>query len=61
MDRTIAIGDFPSTSIFSEDVNFHYTIELLKQDKGVYTYKFSGEAPQKSTPQAVTIRWRLPA
>lgn len=61
MDRTIVIKDFPTIEIFSKDSSFDSNIELLSNNEGLYTYKFSIKAETASTPSPMTLRWRLPS
>jgi len=63
MDRTITINDFPSISLFEEDEGkrFETSVDLLRNEDGVYTYKFSIHAEKAVSPKPITLRWRLPS
>ncbi len=62
MDRTIPIKDFPDITILGTDDNFAHEVKLINEQNGIYTYKFSATAKgDAASPEAVTLRWRLPA
>jgi alpha-galactosidase len=61
MDRTIIIKDFPEVSLFSEDKAFEIAFNLKEEKDGVYIYKFSIKANEPTSPEPITLRWRVPS
>ena len=60
MDRNIVVSDFPEISLFGDDKGIDASIELLHTDDRVFTYKFRWKSDGGRTPQAITLRWRMP-
>ena len=61
MDRTIKISDFPEMTVFNENENFEATLDLQEKKDGVFTYKLKVKSEIAASPQAITLRWRMPS
>ena len=60
MDRTIAIKNFPEMTILGSQDGVKNQVELVSEKDGVYLFKYRFSAEAATSPEAVTLRWRLP-
>lgn len=61
MDRTIKISDFPEIMVFKTEDGFDSQLDLVHQEGGLYTFRFTITSATPKSPQAMTLRWRIPS
>ena len=61
MDRTIPIKNFPEITVLSKQNGVKHNVELLSEKEGIFLFKYTFTTETKTTPEAVTLRWRMPA
>ena len=61
MDRTVEISAFPEISITNDNPDFHVQLTLLRLEGQIYTYRFLVESVVVAQPQAISLRWKIPA
>jgi len=61
MNRKIKISDFPEVDIFCKKDNFDTKLDLLESADGLFKYKFGMHSEVAKIPDAIHLRWRLPA